>query len=179
MTTTPSTNRDRTKGGFTLVETLVAITVLVMAVAAPLTLGSQGLTASRVARDQVIATYLAQEAVEYIRNLRDNNELAGQSSWLTGLSLCLSGATCKIDIPQTEVTSCGGGTCPVLNFNSTTGLYGYTPTGGSWTATKFTRSIAMQETVPGIEAKITVTVSWSDGILTRTVRVSEYILNWQ
>ncbi len=166
-------------GGFTLVETLVAITVLVMAVAAPLTLGSQGLTASRVARDQVIATYLAQEGIEYLNNFRSTNVLSGKG-WLTSLDVCLAGA-CRIDLSESitsQIIQDCGQTCPVLNYNSDLGLYGY-GVGGTWAPTKFTRTITLQETVPGVEAKITVTMSWNDGIITRTVSTNEYILNWQ
>jgi prepilin-type N-terminal cleavage/methylation domain-containing protein len=165
------------KAGFTLVETLVAITVLVLAVAAPLTLGSQGLTASRVARDQVTATYLAQEAIEYIHNLRDTNVLSGRG-WLTGLDECLLG-TCRIALndPEETISGCGK-ECPVLNYNDNPGIYGYAE-GSAWVPTKFTRSITMEETVSGIEAEIEVTVSWTDGIHTRSIATKEYLLNWE
>ncbi|HXK40185.1 MAG TPA: prepilin-type N-terminal cleavage/methylation domain-containing protein [Candidatus Paceibacterota bacterium] len=161
--------------GFTLVETLVAITVLVLGVTAPLTLGSQGLTASRVARDQVVATYLIQEAIEYIRNTRDTNALSG-TSWLSGLSECTTGG-CRIDVPADAVESCSG-TCPALDYNDGTGLYGYN-SGSGWEPTKLLRTVALEETVPGIEAKITVTVAWQDGLAGRTITTDEHLLNWQ
>src|SRR5688572_14888059 len=93
--------------GFTFVETLVAIAILLMAIAAPLTLGSQGLAASRVARDQVIATYLAQEAIEYARNIRDGNTLAG-NPWLQGLEDCIDDI-CMLDVPAGRIERCTGG----------------------------------------------------------------------
>jgi prepilin-type N-terminal cleavage/methylation domain-containing protein len=161
--------------GFTLVETLVAITVLVLGVTAPLTLGSQGLTASRVARDQVVATYLIQEAIEYIRNTRDTNTLSG-TSWLSGLSECTTGE-CQIDVPADAVESCSGA-CPALDYNDGTGLYGYN-SGSGWEPTKFLRTITIEEMVPGVEARITVSVAWQDGLAGRVITTDEHLLNWQ
>jgi prepilin-type N-terminal cleavage/methylation domain-containing protein len=161
--------------GFTLIETLVAISILLLAVAAPLTLGSQGLTTSRIARDQVIGTYLIQEGIEYIRNVRDTNRLSGQS-WLSNLDMCTSG-TCQIDVPANDVTDCSRG-CAPISFNNTTGLYGYT-TGKRWETTKFTREISVEETVGDAEARIVVSITWKDGLITRTISADEYVFNWE
>ncbi len=161
--------------GFTLIETLVAITVLLMAVAAPLTLGSQGLTASRIARDQVVGTYLIQEGIEYIRNTRDTNILSGDD-WLLGIDACLDGL-CVIDVPQNEVESCGK-ECGPMSYNEETGLYGY-GSGSDWKETKFTRDITIEESISGIEMHVVVSVSWYDGLISRSVEADEYLLNWQ
>lgn len=58
--------------GFTILETLVAIAILVLALTAPLAIVAQALRSSYYARDQVTAYFLAQEAVEFLRNKRDN-----------------------------------------------------------------------------------------------------------
>ena len=58
---------------FTLIETLVAIAILVVSVMAPLAVASSSYFQARAARDQVVATYLAQEAVEMVRYVRDRN----------------------------------------------------------------------------------------------------------
>jgi prepilin-type N-terminal cleavage/methylation domain-containing protein len=57
--------------GFTILETLVAISILVLALTAPLAIVAQALRSSYYARDQVTAYFLAQEAVEFLRNKRD------------------------------------------------------------------------------------------------------------
>jgi len=61
--------------GFTLIEVLVAIFVLITAVVVPLTIGSKAFAYSNFVRDQSTASYLAQEAMEYVRLLRDNASL--------------------------------------------------------------------------------------------------------
>ncbi len=86
--------------GFTLLETLVAISILIVAITAPLAIIAQALRSSYYARDQVTAYYLAQEAVEFLRNKRDNTGLQGgieSSEWLDSFE------------------AYGGPTSPVLN----------------------------------------------------------------
>lgn len=74
--------------GFTLVETLVAISILVLALTGPLAIIAQSLKASNFSRDEITAAYLAQEPIEFIRNMRDQNTLrsTNASFWLTGPS---------------------------------------------------------------------------------------------
>src|SRR3989344_5315664 len=91
--------------GFTLIETLVAVTVLVAAIAGPLTIASRGLASANLARDQLIANFLAQEAIEFVRNTRDENVLRG-SDWLAGLGSC-SAQGCEIDVPHPAIKGSG------------------------------------------------------------------------
>ncbi len=72
------------KKGLTLVETLVAISILTISVIGPLGIIAQALHTSYYTRDQMTAYYLAQEAVEYVRNLRDNQGLAITKAYLAG-----------------------------------------------------------------------------------------------
>ncbi len=74
--------------GFTLVETLVAISILVIALTGPLAIVAQSLKSSYFSRDEITAAYLAQEPIEYIRNLRDQNGLryTNASQWMNGIS---------------------------------------------------------------------------------------------
>src|SRR5580704_9830149 len=98
------------KSGFTLVELLVAMSILSLAILATFGAVSNNLRASNFAQDQVTAYYLADEGIEYIHNLRDENgiknvqALAVGSSvpWLTGIAQvsgdpCFGGAACVAD----------------------------------------------------------------------------------
>ena len=63
------------KSGFTLIEILVTLFVLSIGVSAVFLLMSKSLRSSMDARDQIIASQLAQEGIELVRNLKDNREL--------------------------------------------------------------------------------------------------------
>jgi len=157
--------------GFTLVEALVAITIVLFTVVGPLTIVSKNLAFARSARDQITAFYLGQEAVEFVRNTRDNNSHVGDD-WLTGLDACISG-TCIVDSPAGTVASCGA-SCDPLKLSSS-GIYGYL----AGVDTLYTREVSINEISDGREATIDVTVRWSNGSLQRDFTIREHILNWQ
>ncbi len=58
--------------GFTLLETLVAVAIFTVSVLALLSVLSGGIASTNYAKRKIMATYLAQQGVEYIRNQRDN-----------------------------------------------------------------------------------------------------------
>lgn len=62
--------------GFTLVEALVSIALIMIAVLGPLTLTFNAINTIRENKNRVIASYLAEEIVEDFRNYRDNFSLA-------------------------------------------------------------------------------------------------------
>jgi len=66
MTTIPSPRH-----AFTLVETLVAVSVLLLAVVGPLTITARTAKSSSFASEQVIAHFLAQEGLELAQRARD------------------------------------------------------------------------------------------------------------
>lgn len=183
-THTPQQNR-----GFTLVEAMVAISILSLAITGPMIIAQKGIGSAIYARDQITASYLAQEAVEYVRNVRDTNRING-TSWLspfTELS-CLEtglGEKCQIDARYADFTAagaiqaCSGGTCPRLSYDTVNRLYGY-GSGSDWRQTPFTRTIVLDNRASSKELKISVTVSWNTTLFapTRTFTVQEYILNF-
>jgi len=179
-----STNTTRLHAGFTFIETLVAISILLLAVAGPLYLAAQGLRAARIARDQIQANYIAQEAIEYIRFRRDGNVLAG-NDWLSGeLSTeCMGGNLCTMDVYSGDIFQCAEKeSCP-LQFEEATGKYGYGSGIGQelvsgWVETKFTRRVSI-EAISDSEIEVVTTVSWRDGVLNRTYVLRENLLNWQ
>ncbi|MES2416461.1 MAG: prepilin-type N-terminal cleavage/methylation domain-containing protein [Patescibacteria group bacterium] len=73
----------KNNNGFTLVETLVALSIFTASVLAMLIILSQGLTQTSFAKNKLVATYLAQEGIEYFRNTRDNHMLYGTNGWDT------------------------------------------------------------------------------------------------
>lgn len=123
--------RNKTNG-FTLIETLVAITVLLLVVIGPITVAQKGIRSAYYANEQVTAVFLAQEAIEAIRELRDANALevyvgSGDTwSWYGTLaSICDADDDCAYN--PTEVypfEDCGVGNSNCgLNIDSDTNEY--------------------------------------------------------
>lgn len=169
-----------TQRGFTLIETFVAITILVTAVAGPLTLAQKGLQSAILARDQLIASFLAQEGLELVRGLRDDNSLASSrpADWLANLSVCITSTNpsgCTIDPSSSLIVACSG-TCPPLRLDTTYGFYNYVPINR---VTPFTRTIKIVRHANGREAKITSTISWRTSIFDRQLVLEDVLFKWQ
>ena len=172
------------KGGFTLVETLVAISLLTIAIVAPMSLTTQSLSSSYYARDQITAFHLAQEAIESVRHVRDGNVLKNALgttvNLLNGFPDDFSTNPFYVDTTTDAMITCGGNPCPPLK-KSPEGLYGY---GNDWTTTNFTRTVRATFVpdppgTPSDEINLTVTVSWRTGSYqTRTFAISENLYRW-
>ncbi len=178
------------KNGFTIIETMVAVAVLTTIITAPLTLAERSLASADAARQEITAVYLAQEAIEFIRNSRDSNVLGG-AAWLTGLDACKDALGCGIDptaeSPSNQVFVCNAllFTCTLQinkgdpTINPLAGLYGHQRVGSDWVNTEYTRSVALVEAADSKEAKVTVTVSWSaGGFGGRSISVSTNLMHW-
>ncbi len=74
-------NLIKTEAGFTLVEALVAIAILLIGVLGPLAAAVRGITDGMYARNQIIANFLAMEGMEKIINRRDSNVLRGEPAF--------------------------------------------------------------------------------------------------
>jgi len=173
------------EGGFTLLETLVAISILVIAITATFSAAQNGLASALDVRDQITAFYLAQEAVEMVRNTRDSNSLERTAtptvSWIKGLAEtlndpCAFGKVCIVDATNNVFTACptGPGSCPNMRKDSQTGLYGYN---GSWNTTSFNREITLSQTNPS-ELVVGVNITWGK-TTTRSFKVNEILQDWQ
>lgn len=170
--------------GFTLIETLVAVSILTVAIVAPMTLTQQSLSSAYYARDQIAAYNLAQEGIESVRAIRDGQILAISQSASSG-SIDLFGTIpvnqdFTIDgldtDPATAMETCPSG-CPHLQLSPDGSLYGY---GAGWVETKFTRVLkASYVTGTTDEIKLSSTVSWeTDGGQTRSFTIYENVYRW-
>jgi prepilin-type N-terminal cleavage/methylation domain-containing protein len=65
--------------GFTLIEMIIAVFIFTVSLTALMTVSARGLRAANLAQKQVVADYLALEAIEAVRNLRDTELLDGDS----------------------------------------------------------------------------------------------------
>lgn len=175
------------QNGFTLIETLVAIFVLLISITAPLSSAQSGLRSSFLARDQVVAFYLAQDVIESVKHLRDNYALDGGSGdWLTGLGGCNPGSIgqarlCQVDTSRNNsvsLNSCANrNNCGQLYYEASSRKYTHTASGNS--VSKYTRRAYITEVVLDREAQVIVEVEWSSNFFgIRRIVVQENIYNW-
>ena len=263
--------KNMSEKGFSLVEIMVAIAILSMTIISVITLQNQSLKTAIYAKEQVVASFLAEDAIEYVRNKIDENVLSG-NGWLDGLNsyttgssvqisqafssgnctdYCSSqGGTCTVTNawgsgvcsnypggwnrgsadganapwchtnpqknewgnPGGDNTRCGGGltagvsdrnvicgcqisiadkesavdtvtnsvtpcsgTCSSLKYDEINNYYNYS----TGTNSGFTRTVKIQETVVGVEALVTVTMSWQSKGVTRTLPIKTFLYNWK
>ncbi|MFM2357889.1 MAG: hypothetical protein RJA61_626 [Candidatus Parcubacteria bacterium] len=164
--------------GFTLLETLVAISILSLSIAGAFSVAQSGLSSAILARDQIVAFQLAQEAVELVRNIRDNNTHQNQD-WLTGLTSCID-VNCAVNIKTRLVAPCTDA-CKVQK--DAQGFYIQNSSGSN--PTGFKRTVRLEKvpstvSIPDAqEVKITVKMEWQKGSLVRDFTVVEHMFNWQ
>ena len=149
-----------------------------IAVAGPLVVASKGLTGALTSRDQMIASYLAQESIETIRNTIDNNLTQGLS-WLNGFSNCTP-STIPCDASAIDSTPFLTGKAAPLTF-AANGYYSHAGTGS---ATIFTRYFYL--VAPGTnnaclstsnECTVVVEVDWNEGVVPDSIVLSDEITN--
>lgn len=159
---------------FTLLETLVAISVLLMALLGPFSIAQQSLRSAYYARDQVTAFYLAQEGVEFVRAIRDQNYLQG-SDWLTGIEATCTNTPCTVDYPNFTYAACPQGVCAPLKISTAGGLYNQ----DSGTDSPFTRYIVLTPSATNPEEMIvSVTLQWRSAGVSRVFTIQERLFDW-
>ncbi|MBU6427197.1 hypothetical protein KGQ27_03065 [Patescibacteria group bacterium] len=178
--------------GFTIVETLVAIAVLMIAVSGPLVVANKSLAAAIYAKDQTTAAYLAQEGMELIRSAKDNDIAAGNdwNNTIKGNSTCKqNGSTnnpteCAIGVDSSGYIQTGG--CGIFTNNCVLKVgkiaYSYYDTLGNNgifnTAPNsiFTRYFYITP-ISSNEEQATVIVDWNEGSVPNEVKFTTEITN--
>jgi len=187
--------------GFTLVETMVAISIFTMSILSVMSVLANGISNTTYAKKKITAEYLAQEGIEYIRNIRDTFALystTGQAGWTAfNVKLYTAPASCNLTngcyfnadnlfsllpspMPMTQITltACSSSTCPngIMLYDSATGKYGYTASSTTINS-GFIRKITVTTVTPD-EVKITSTVTWNQPSGVSSVSFSENLYNW-
>ncbi len=175
-------------------ETMIAIAIFSISIIAVMSVLSDGVSDTTYAKKKILAAYLAQEGIEYARNIRDTYVLysaTGTIGWnafnakmIGPGALCDQPNGCYLDDrdinysnqvqPMTGiyVVACGP-TCAPLLYDSTTGKYNY----GSGVNSGFVRKISTVQFSSG-ETKVFSTVSWTQGSGTYRLTFSENLFNW-
>lgn len=159
--------------GFTLIETLAAIAILLVAVVGPMSVIGGSLSQTSTIRDQSIALNLAQEGVEMARQLRDSNMI---NAWGGGGVVWSN----KLDSGEYAVNSIGGtllrcpGTCVAVDRLIRQDATGWYYQGGVGVPTKFNRAVNILDISP-TEKRVISEVTWVAGSNPKSVKVEESI----
>jgi prepilin-type N-terminal cleavage/methylation domain-containing protein len=158
--------------GFTIIELVITIFILSIAVVGIFNAFSIITILTADSSDRLTATYLAQEGMEIVRNIRDQNWLNidardSSATWSDGLEVCSNG--CKTDYKmannsENPLDVWASGETDYLKIDSSgNGFYNLT----SGTNTKFKRKITITHPVDGSGTpidyimKVVVEVSWN------------------
>ena len=186
--------KNEIKRGFTLVEALVAISILMLAVTGPMVVAQKGLFSAISSKDQMIAAFLAQDAIEYIKNVRDSNgvkvKIPGETlpnGWLSGLGVeCIKETFEPNEIidPGCNVDTLNNGILGSINpqmcvRRENDNFLGYGIVGDSKCSlpSKFSRYIKIKRINDADEAYVDVLVKWGEGSDQR-FEVGSYIYNY-
>lgn len=180
--------------GFSLVEVLVAITLLLVVIVGPMQLLKQTSNSTLYASEQVVAYYLAQEGLELVHKQRDDllleyfDELFEGSTSFSPmaemsdntangvLNECYLEDGCGVSIDnsgQLSVTSCSGDSCRLYLHDTGRSQYRHGSGSGS-VQSPYSRRITI-EPLPNStsidEFKVTSIVEWRTGSLVGGQRV--------
>lgn len=197
------------KAGFTLIETLVALTVLITAVTSMVALISRGLADVKTSKNRLIALNLAREGLELTRVVREHNKMCDRwdndamddsFAWDTdsdGVGT-IRGSNQRVDAtdwPSSEMVTCTlaplrkiqnpnfQASCAIKLKLDASGRYGYL----SGPDTLFQRCIDIhhppglgEDGIPKTQMlNVASTVIWEERGVTQSVTLRERFYNWK
>ncbi|HEU0085762.1 MAG TPA: prepilin-type N-terminal cleavage/methylation domain-containing protein [Candidatus Paceibacterota bacterium] len=187
--------KNNNQRGFTLVETLIALSIFSTSVVAMMTLLGGGISDINYAKSKMTGTYLAQEGIEYMRNMRDTYMIdfdpadpqKGWQEFKSRVEKCTPAGNnreraCYFrsdglfengSIMDMALPACGNGQCIELKKRPG-GAYGEDSSGSD---SGFVRGISMIN-IGTDEIKVISTVSWQQKSGPMSVTFSENLYNW-
>jgi prepilin-type N-terminal cleavage/methylation domain-containing protein len=190
------------KRAFTLVETLVAIAIITVVLAAPFHTAEEAVNASYISRDEITGDSLAQEGIEFVESIRDNNYLWNQSypaspvTWLAGLdgtaaapssgtwsSVNCFTNSCAMNSYPASVVQCPTSNCSTypLDLYTSSGatpyIYNINGASASNIQTRFTREFYLTN-LSANEVEVTVKVYWVTEGQSYSTTLNDYLQNY-
>jgi len=150
--------------GFTLIEIMVAISVMIIGILGVYALVPHIISLSGANTDRFRAAQLAREGLELVRNIRDTNSLEGVA-WDEGLTNCSGG--CEIDYNDSAPVTYGD---RYLKIDSD-GFYNYE----NGQETKFKRKIIITPNSNVLDVKVQIIWPGKDS----PFEVEESLYNWR
>ena len=172
------------RSGQTIVEAIVALSVLSIGFAGVITLLNRSLGSNQLVTDQNIANYLATEGIEVTKNLVNAAILQGFDPFIplmfnTGSYEInfddLLDTTPPIENPGRRIGGLGTKSNTPLLFNPSTNLYSY----NSGAPTTFYRTVAVN-IQPDEYINVVATVDWtSKGGAQNSIVIEDYFFKWR
>jgi prepilin-type N-terminal cleavage/methylation domain-containing protein len=178
--------------GFTLVETLLALSIFSIAITGLISVSSRGVNDTNFVKNKMIASHLAAEGIELVRNMRDemvmsvyesgvgvdnfwNNFIFGNPPGIVDCYDPNGNRSCYMDAFSVLPTTCNNNNCPKLRYDPGTG-YGYA---GSL-ETSFTRTIRVFNVPGGANEEVIVdsVVTWNQGSNIHSASYRYNLFNW-
>ena len=156
--------------GFTLLEVIAAIFILVVGIGGSFSLIYQTLSAASIVEMELTASYLAQEGIEIVKNLRDRAWLERRSPEPPSWNGYLPDGDWEADYSSLKLENPYAGT--FLNIDSD-GFYSYS----AGNTTKFKRKISIDE-IASTTIEILIEVEWQERGRSHEVKVLEHITDW-
>lgn len=150
-----------------MVEGLVAGTVILIGLVASLALINSSLRLALIAKDELIAANLAQEGIEIVRAIREENWIAGEPALVNNR---LFPGDARVHYLQASLLPYVD--TPLL-FDASTGFYQY-QSGGE---TPFRRRIRITQVSP-TEIRVVAEVRWATRGLDYSVEVEDHLYDW-
>ncbi|MFA4975272.1 MAG: prepilin-type N-terminal cleavage/methylation domain-containing protein [Candidatus Paceibacterota bacterium] len=167
--------------GFTLIETLVAISIFTVSIILLMSVLGNGISDINNVKKKILAGYLAQEGIEYIRNMRDTyvlySTLGSGKDWdkfKIEFNPCNLGNECGFSTTNPIVISKCTSNPSVCKIYLDNGNYNTTSSGED---SGFTRKI-WTDVVGDGELKIYSEVEWIQRSGTQRIVFSENLFNW-
>ena len=158
-----------TKKAFTLIETLMSLFILSVALVGAFAVIMSNNKSASFIKNSFIASGLAQEGMEVVRNIRDSDWHAG-AGFGTGLDpangvvYCVQWNTAQISGPCSDTKLLKDGN----------GMYSH----DSGSPTIFSRSVFVQPGQSADEIVVVIAVSWRESTGTKEIKAEQHLFNW-
>lgn len=165
------------RNGFSMIEVIFSVFVISIGLTGTTALLNDSMRESISSRDSVIASQLAQEGIELVRNLRDNNWENERGSFATAYFPSGDKSNCKIDYNDTDMQNSNCIADNDFQLYLSGGLY-YQHTSIGATATKYFRKIKIDydPDVSPTKAIVTSFVKWDGTMPVEIDTIAECVL---
>ncbi|MEI6596821.1 MAG: prepilin-type N-terminal cleavage/methylation domain-containing protein [bacterium] len=167
--------KNNNNSGISIIEVVIAVMIIAMGMIGVLSLVIQNVKSQYINKNVLMASGLAGEGLELVRNIRDLNWLTTENTWNQNIvgdgtyTIDYGGLT-SINAAVNLISDAGAR----LYINSN-GLYTHTASGN--TPTNFYRLITVID--QGDYLDVRCTVRWKDGTQNHNYMAETYLYNWR